>query len=156
MKKILLPLALIAAVMATCGQIAAADREQVARDLETKLIAPCCFSQQVSVHHSPAAAEGRRDIRARLDAGETPEQILDAYVRQHGNRVLAQPLAEGAGWVLYVLPVVALLFTAGLVVMIVRRFTGPSAGAASLQPATPPAADDAYRAALDDALRDLD
>jgi len=58
-------------------------------------VAPCCFSQQVSVHPSAAAQEVKRDVRRPLAAGETQQQILDAYVAQYGKHILAEPRAEG-------------------------------------------------------------
>jgi cytochrome c-type biogenesis protein CcmH len=120
------------------------------------LIAPCCFSQQVSVHLSPAADEVRQDIRKRLAAGETRDQILDAYVAQYGNRILAEPPAEGMTRVLYLLPPLVLVLTAALIVVVVRRFTGSQAAQAQAAYSTPVPAADRYSAELDDELRDLD
>ena len=78
---LLLRLVVIGALsLAVAGAGVAADVEREAREIEAMLIAPCCFSQQVSVHQSPAADEVRADVRARLAAGETRQQILDAYV----------------------------------------------------------------------------
>jgi cytochrome c-type biogenesis protein CcmH len=130
-----------------------ADLEREAKVLEGMLIAPCCFTQQVSVHQSPAAAEARRDIRARLAAGQTRQQILDAYVAQHGRHVLAEPPAEGFDRTLYVLPVVGLLGSAALLALIVRRF---AAREARPEPAAVVPADRDANARLDDELRDLD
>lgn len=138
------------------GSVATNDTERQARELEAMLIAPCCFSQQVSVHHSAAADEVRQDIRQRLAAGETQEQILDAYVAQYGKRILAQPPAEGLARMLYVLPPLALVLTAALVVVIVHRFTASRAAQAPVAYSTPFPVDERYRAELDEELRDLD
>jgi cytochrome c-type biogenesis protein CcmH len=117
------------------------------------IIAPCCFSQQVSVHHSPAADEVRKDVRLRLAAGETREQILNAYVSQYGKRILAEPPAEGFDRALYVLPPLLLILSAALVVGVVRRFSRRPATVAAV---AIPAASPTYDARLDDELRDLD
>jgi cytochrome c-type biogenesis protein CcmH/NrfF len=131
--------------------------EQQARELEAALIAPCCFSQQVSVHQSPAAAEVKQDVRLRLQAGETPEQILAAYVARYGNRVLAQPPAEGVNRLLYVLPPIGLLVTALVVAAAVRRYTAhPSAVATAAPLSASPATENRYHAELDRQLEDLD
>lgn len=149
-KLVTLVLALLSA-----GTLTATDLDEEARAIEALLIAPCCFSQQVSVHHSPAAADVRKDIRRRLGAGETREQILAAYMEQYGTRILAEPPASGFNRTLYVLPPLALILTAGLVVRAVRRFTGRRAPA--MQPAAAGMArDERYRAELDEQLRDLD
>jgi cytochrome c-type biogenesis protein CcmH len=100
------------------------QQEQEARQLETMLIAPCCWSQQVAVHQSPAADEIRRDVRRRLASGQTREQIVDDYVVQFGQRILTVPPARGFNRLLYVLPPLALVGGAGLVIAVVRRFTG--------------------------------
>ncbi len=130
-----------------------ADIEREARALEGMLIAPCCFSQQVSVHQSPAADEVRKDVRARLAAGQTRQQILDAYVGNYGKRILAEPPAEGFDRALYLLPPLLLLGSAALVIWLVRRFSGRATQAS--EPA-PVVAGGNYDQKLDDELRDLD
>jgi cytochrome c-type biogenesis protein CcmH len=135
-----------------------AELEAAARRLETKLVAPCCWSQQVSVHQSPAADEVKRDVRVRLTRGETEQQILDDYVVQFGTRILIEPPAKGINWALYVLPPVMLVAGAGLVFVLVRRFSSRPA-AEREAPATAEAAAGApegYARRLDDELADLD
>ncbi len=133
-----------------------ADVEREARALEQMLIAPCCFKQPVSIHQSPAAEEVRRDVRARLTAGQTRQQILDAYVTQYGNRVLSEPPARGFSLALYVLPVLMLLASAALVAAIVRRYTHEQPSLAGDYPSSRHTTSDADRARLDDELRDMD
>lgn len=137
---------------------AAADIEGEARLIDAMLMAPCCFRQQVSLHQSPAADEVRLDVRARLAAGETRQQILDAYVARYGNRILAEPPAVGFDLSLYVMPVVALVLSAGFVTAVLRRFTRPRPSlAAWIEDSggmVPPGPHEQAR--LDDELRDLD
>jgi len=136
-----------------------ADREREARELETMLIAPCCFSQQVSVHHSEAADEVRRDIRQRLAAGETRDTILKVYVQQYGKRILAVPPSEGFDSLLHVLPPFGLIVSAGLTVALVRRFARRGSFGSVPTAADAPPLDEterAYGESLDDQLRDLD
>lgn len=151
----LLILFVLALGLLATGRVAAQDSEDEARKLESMLIAPCCFTQQVSVHHSPAADELRRDIRRRLAAGETREQILAAYVAQYGKRILAEPPAEGSTRALHMIPPLALVLTVGLVVVFLRRFTAREGNRAAA-PASMGLADDRLRTELDDQLRDLD
>jgi cytochrome c-type biogenesis protein CcmH len=133
-----------------------ADIEREAHEIEAMLIAPCCFSQQVSLHQSPATDEVRVDVRRRLAAGETREQILQAYVAQYGKRILVEPPAEGFDRILYVLPPLGLVVTGLLVVMVVRRFA--ARGVVNPAPAAEAGVspEGRYGAALDDQLRDLD
>jgi cytochrome c-type biogenesis protein CcmH len=136
----------------------ASDLEIEARAIDAMLIAPCCFRQQVSVHQSAAADDVRLDVRARLAAGETRQQILDAYVARYGKHILVEPPAVGFALSLYVMPFVALLLSAGLVAAILRRFTthqpSPASGIEASAPPAPSGPDDELR--LDDELRDLD
>jgi cytochrome c-type biogenesis protein CcmH len=149
---VLVALALLLAVAAgTRAQTTAADRERQASHIEAKLMAPCCFAQQVSVHKSPAADDARADIRSRLAAGETEQQILDAYVAQHGKHVLAEPPAEGFDVTLYVAPFVLLVASLGFLVLIARRFTQRAPALAA-----GPASSTALDQRLTDELRDLD
>ena len=129
--------------------------EAEARRIETEVIAPCCWSQQVSVHQSPAADQMRADIRAMLGQGRSHDEVLEAFVAEYGERILAVPTARGYKLSLYVLPVVLLVASALVLGFFVKRMTGRGA----LAPAGgPPAgeADDEYRARLADELRDLD
>jgi len=130
------------------------DLERQAEEIEAMLIAPCCFSQQVSVHKSPAADEAKADIRRRLAAGESKQQILDAYVAQHGKHVLAEPPAEGFDITLYVTPFILLIGSLGLLTLFARHITrhGPAVASGPAGVSVPPSR--AER--LDDELRDLD
>lgn len=150
---VLLGGALVGRAALAAPQLDQAAIEREAEVIDAMLIAPCCFSQQVSVHKSPAAAEAKADIRARLAAGQSRAQILDAYVAKYGKHVLAEPPAEGFDRTLYVLPFVVLFAGVGVVALVVRRATGrPRAGANT--PAE--TVTESLESQLDDELRDLD
>jgi cytochrome c-type biogenesis protein CcmH len=132
-----------------------ASHEQDARRLEAELIAPCCWTQQVSVHSSPAADKVRADVRARLASGQTHQQILDAYVAEYGQAILVEPPARGSNLALYVVPPIAFAATAALLVVVVRRFSRRSA-AASAPRAADATGDPRLAETLDDELARLD
>ena len=134
-----------------------ADLEREARALDEMLVAPCCFTQQVSVHQSGAAQEVKQDVRRRLAAGETQQQILDAYVERYGKHILAEPPAKGFDLMLYVMPFVVLLTSIALLTAIIRRVTRHALVEAPASARTPGSAMRAeYEAQLDEELRDLD
>ena len=85
-----------------------ARQEVLAKQLEGKLIAPCCFSQTVADHYSGAAAHMKQQIRQFLVQGQTEEQILNAYVQVYGERILAAPRASGFNLVAYLAPPIVL------------------------------------------------
>jgi len=131
-------------------------REQQARQLETQLIAPCCFTQQVSVHQSGAAEQMKKDIRRQLAEGRTPQQILDGYVAQYGDQILAEPPDRGFVRTLYVLPILLLVASAIVLSLLVKRMARHPAFAGTAPAAPSGDAADAYDARLDEELRDLD
>jgi cytochrome c-type biogenesis protein CcmH len=156
-----LVLTLLATVVVTLSlapALFAVDLDQEARAIDAMLIAPCCFSQQVSVHQSAAADEVKRDVRSRLAAGETRQQILDAYVSRYGKRILADPPAVGFDLMLYVTPLIMLVASIWLVTAAVRRVTRqqPAALNGVQDHAAAEAASPDVEARLDDELRDLD
>jgi cytochrome c-type biogenesis protein CcmH/NrfF len=142
--------------------------EHEARQIETMLIAPCCWSEQVSRHHSEAAEQVKQEIRAMLAAGLTQQEVLDRFVGAYGIRILAEPPDAGFGRVLHHAPWMAGLVSAIGLGFIIRHVTrgrlretqADQSGSAGLAvPAEPrPAAplEDEYRQRLDDELRDLD
>lgn len=57
----------------------------------SRLIAPCCWTQTLDVHQSNIAIQLRHEIRRRLAAGQTPDQIINVMVARYGKRILAVP-----------------------------------------------------------------
>jgi cytochrome c-type biogenesis protein CcmH len=129
--------------------------EREAKQLEAKLMAPCCWAQQVSLHQSPAADDIKQTIRTLLAEGKTSEQILDIYVAQYGDRILAEPPARGFSRLIYVAPWVFLVASVGLVIVVIRRLRAVTpAPARSERAAAPPSDDEVDR--IDEELRNLD
>lgn len=124
-----------------------------ARQIETMLIAPCCWTQPVSEHRSQASDEVKRQIRALLADGKTRQQVLDAFAAQYGKRILAEPPSEGFGRLLYVVPPVAFVLGGAAFLMLIRRM---SRRRPDVDPGSPQAADAAYVERLDEELRNLD
>ena len=149
--------------------VKAAALEHEARHIETMLIVPCCWREQVSVHQSEAAEQVKEEIRAMLGAGLTRQQVLDRFVSAYGVRILAEPPDAGIGRVLHHAPWVVGLFGLVGLAFVIRHVTRREAratpeeeapvtglpGTAVTAPASD-AAERAYRQRLDDELRDLD
>ncbi len=95
--------------------------EAEAKEIETMLIAPCCWRQPVSEHYSAAADQIRREVREMLASGLTRDQILQTYVAEYGERILSKPPARGFNALAYFLPVLFLAAGAGVAVLVVRR-----------------------------------
>jgi cytochrome c-type biogenesis protein CcmH len=130
--------------------------EEKAKDLEGKIIAPCCWSQPVSQHYSQAADEIRLEIRRMLADGKTSQQILDYYVAKYGERILASPRPQGFNLLAYVLPYLSLgLGMVGLVVVL-KHLRGRTQPADAGQAASAGATDAKYAERVDRELRELE
>jgi len=161
MKAILVVLLAAATVSAAEPPLSEPALEREAREIETLLIAPCCWNQQVSEHQSAVVDEVKKEIRAQLAAGRSRQEILDAFVARYGKKILAEPPAQGFGLLVYVVPLVVFALSGiGLTVFIKRMSGRPAAvepAAAAAAGAGAPAAREAeYARQLDDELRDMD
>jgi|JI9StandDraft_1071089.scaffolds.fasta_scaffold579439_2 cytochrome c-type biogenesis protein CcmH/NrfF len=83
-------------------------------------VAPCCWRENLITHHSPTADEMRAEIRQRIAAGATDEEIKSAYLEKYSMRILAVP-DGGRGSLLTWTPVVVAAAGLGVVTMLVRR-----------------------------------
>jgi len=98
--------------------------------LEGRIRAPCCWNQTIDIHGSPSSGQLRREIRKRLRAGETKEQIEAAIVARYGERILAVPPGNplkdvAAGLVIAVLAAGGI---AGVLLVRWRNRSGPGGG----------------------------
>jgi cytochrome c-type biogenesis protein CcmH len=64
-------------------------RADPAEELETHLVAPCCWRQTLADHESPLANELRAEIRTRLANGEGAEAVEADLVKRYGARIHA-------------------------------------------------------------------
>jgi cytochrome c-type biogenesis protein CcmH len=96
------------------------------REIEDNLIAPCCWSQPVSQHYSEAADEIRKEVHAMVAAGMSRDAIMDHYVAQYGERILAAPRPRGFNLLAYLLPWAALILGAWLLFHLLRKLRSPA------------------------------
>jgi cytochrome c-type biogenesis protein CcmH len=151
----ILTLALVALTLVPPHGADSTALEREARQIETMLIAPCCWLQQVSQHQSQASDEVKQEIRVLLASGKTRQEVLDTFVAQYGPRILAEPPAKGFGRLLYVVLPLAFVLSAAAVVVFVRRASAGRSLSTVAAEDIPPE-DDGYAARLDDELRDMD
>ena len=77
-------------------------------------------------------------VREQLAAGRTPEEVKKYFADKYGEWILLRPRARGWNVIVYVLPVVALLLGALVVMRVTRRWATPlPAGAPSGQDVEP-------------------
>ena len=102
---------------------ASAATETPAEKVESRLMCYCgCTDLTVHVCNCGTAAGIKSDIRERLAQGQSPDEIVSAYVAQYGEQILSAPTASGFNLLAWVMPF-AVLFAAGAaVIMLVRRW----------------------------------
>ncbi|MDB5219085.1 MAG: Cytochrome c heme lyase subunit CcmF, partial [Myxococcaceae bacterium] len=110
-----------------------------------------------------STADATRDrLRVRLARGDTPESIIDDYVKENGTASLAIPPNTGAMRAIYAVPIVALVGTGVGLAVVLRRWRSNAAlpsedGKKTPAPsATAQAKRDVYDERIDAELKDLD
>jgi cytochrome c-type biogenesis protein CcmH len=104
---------------------ALAATEDPAEKIESRLMCYCgCTDLTVHVCNCGTAAGIKSDIRQRLVAGQSPDQIVDAYVAQFGEQIRSAPTASGFNLLAWVTPFAVLLAAGAAVVLLVRRWGG--------------------------------
>ena len=110
------------------GPRTAAGRTQaIAEDLRC----PVCQGLSVADSHAPTARAIYEDIRRRVDAGESDAEIQAYFVGSYGEWVLLRPETSGAGALVWVLPLVALVLGVGGLAVAFRRWRRQPALAAT-------------------------
>ena len=112
-------LVLVAAV-AFAAPAAAAERPTLA-DLEDEVICPTC-NTTLELSNSPVAERMRAFIRARIEAGDSKEEIKRKLVAEFGEGVLAAPPAEGFNLLAWLLPIGGAVAAAVAVAVVARRW----------------------------------
>jgi cytochrome c-type biogenesis protein CcmH len=101
------------------GSVTQRDR---ARDLATELRCPDCEGLSVADSSTSSARAIRADLRRRLVAGETDEEVRRAYVDRYGESILLKPEGSGLGVLVWGLPVVVLVVGAGGLALALARW----------------------------------
>ncbi|MEZ5154892.1 MAG: cytochrome c-type biogenesis protein CcmH [Solirubrobacterales bacterium] len=114
--------ATLAAVAALIAPAAAGAQNASLPDIEDEVMCTICGTT-LQLSSSPQAERERVFINDLIAQGLTKDEIKDELVKEYGPEVLAVPGDDGfdlvGGWVL---PVVAVLVGAGLVVLAARRW----------------------------------
>ena len=90
-------------------------------------------------------------IKSMLTSGQTPQAIVDAYVREFGKEVLAKPPAEGFNLAAWVMPPAVLLLGFLVVRRVLRSWSKTKVPAT---PATRSVRDDPYLDRLETELKE--
>jgi cytochrome c-type biogenesis protein CcmH len=104
---LLLPLLLLAALS---GLAVAKEAVPMAEDpvLEAKVMRIAeelrclvCQNETIAASHADLAVDLRKQIRQKLQQGQSEQQILDFMVQRYGDFVLYRPPVKGSTWLLW-------------------------------------------------------
>jgi cytochrome c-type biogenesis protein CcmH len=99
--------------------------DQRAHRLDRELRCPVCQGLSVADSPSSTSAAIAADVRRRIVAGQSDQEIRDAYVARYGRWILLTP-SGGVGAGAFVLPVAGFVVASAVVVVCLRRWTrGP-------------------------------
>jgi cytochrome c-type biogenesis protein CcmH len=93
-----------------------------AHDLATELRCPDCEGLSVADSSTSSARAVRADLRRRMRAGESDDDIRQEYVDRFGESILLRPQGDGLGVLVWGLPVLVLVLGAGGLVFAMRRW----------------------------------
>jgi cytochrome c-type biogenesis protein CcmH len=95
--------------------------ETRARELSKELRCMVCQNQSIDDSDAPLARDLRVLVRERLQAGDSDEQVLEFLVKRYGEFVLLDPRFSGHTALLWLMPVLVLLFGAVVLMLAWRR-----------------------------------
>ena len=97
------------------------------REIASELRCPVC--QGLSLQDSPSelAQEMRDVVRGQLEEGKTVDEVKAYFVASYGEWILLEPTARGFNLTVYLLPVVAVLGGALLLLVVARRWLNQAA-----------------------------
>ncbi|EAQ29681.1 cytochrome c biogenesis protein [Erythrobacter sp. NAP1] len=75
-----------------------------------------CQSQSINDSDAPMAGDMRHQVRSRLLAGESPDEIRSFLTQRYGDYVSYQPQVSSTTWPLFAIPLV-LLALVGLILL---------------------------------------
>jgi cytochrome c-type biogenesis protein CcmH/NrfF len=90
-----------------------------------------CQSQSIADSDAPMAGDMRHQVRARILAGESPDQIRRWLIARYGDYVSYEPEVSSTTWPLFAIPVLVILIVAGVLLRRLgkRRSDADDAGA---------------------------
>ena len=73
-----------------------------------------CQSQSIADSDAPMAGDMRHQVRSRILAGESPDEIRRWLIARYGDYVSYEPEVSSTTWPLFAIPVLVILIVAGV------------------------------------------
>ena len=91
-------------------------------DISSNLICPCGCGKMLDVCEMESARQMRVLIGEMIDEGQDKDQIINYFVGQYGEKVLAAPSKKGFNLIAWVAPFLVMGLGAGIVYLVIRKW----------------------------------
>jgi cytochrome c-type biogenesis protein CcmH len=102
-------------------------------EIAKKLNCPTCTGINLADCRTLTCQQWRDQIGELVKQGYSDQEVLDYFSTRFGPQVLQEPPRSGSTLILWVLPVVAIIIGLGLLVYVVRSWTGSRKQAAATE-----------------------
>jgi cytochrome c-type biogenesis protein CcmH len=89
-----------------------------------KLYCPVCPNTPLDVCETKACTDWRAQIREQLADGWSQQQVMDYFVTQYGERVLAEPPRKGFTSLVWVFPITGTFLGGLLILHVLKNWRG--------------------------------
>jgi cytochrome c-type biogenesis protein CcmH len=90
-------------------------------DISNELMCPVCQGQTVAESNSQLALSMKEVIKIKVSKGESKKEILDYFISQYGETILAKPPLKGFSLLLWLSPPLILVGSIIFWIRIVRK-----------------------------------
>lgn len=97
------------------------DLEERAQGIYSGVMCPQCAGQTIDESNAPIAEAMRTAIKAQLRNGASDDAIVDSLVQSYGEGILASPPTRGFSLLAWLVPPLALLLGAAIVLLTIRN-----------------------------------
>ncbi|MEO6422820.1 MAG: cytochrome c-type biogenesis protein [Candidatus Nitrotoga sp.] len=114
-----------------CMPLAHADQAAVSKndpvlekrvmDLSAHLRCLVCQNQTIADSNAELAVDLKNQVRAKLQQGQSDQEILDYMVTRYGEFVLFSPLVKSTTWLLWFGPLLLVILGFGVLIINLRR-----------------------------------
>lgn len=119
-----------------------------------QLYCPVCPNTPLDVCETKACEDWRAQIRDQLSEGWKDQQIIDYFVAQYGERVLAEPQRKGFTSLVWFLPLIVVLVGLAIVYEMLRNWRKQKS--TWVATVTAPAIPDAILKKIEREIREMD
>ena len=90
-------------------------------DISNELMCPVCQGQTVAESNSKLALSMREVIKIKVSNGESKKEILNYFIGQYGETILAKPPIKGFSLLLWLTPPIILIITIIIWIRLVKK-----------------------------------